>query len=68
MPDDRSNRRGAQIKPRERLSENVSSVTTQDAPRSQRFKIVVGGIIVLVVLVLITVVTDLITTGEVMKK
>ncbi|MBN4064736.1 hypothetical protein JYU04_03265 [Dehalococcoides mccartyi] len=59
---------GVNPKPGERLSENLSSVIVEDAPRSTQFKIVVGGIILLVAIVLITVVTDFVTTGEIMRR
>jgi len=48
------------------MSENLADVIVQ-AQRSRQFKIIVGVIVVLTVLVLTTIVADYLTTKEVKK-
>ncbi len=49
------------------VSENLTGVIV-DAPRSRQFKIIVGVIVVLVILVLMTIVADYLTIGDVMRR
>jgi hypothetical protein len=57
----------SQVTPAKPVSESLAGVIV-DAPRSRQFKIIVGVIVVLTVLVLTTVVADYLTTGDVRRK
>ena len=63
----RSDSVNSQVTPVKPVSENLAGGIV-DAPRSRQFKIIVGVIVVLTVLVLTTIVADYLTTGEVMRR
>ena len=58
--------KNSQVRPAKPMSENLAGVIVH-APRSRQFKIIVGVIVVLTVLVLTTIVEDYLTTKEVKK-
>lgn len=55
-------------KPATPLSANFADVVVKQTPRSRRFKIVIGLIILFAAIVVITIITDLLTTGKAMER